>query len=150
MEIALSEARQCGDDVPVGCVIFKDGELLARGRNVREAHNDPAGHAEIATMREAARVLGTWRLDGATIVCTLEPCPMCAEAIIQARVKRVVYGAADTLNGASGSAFNLFAPGRIFPIPEVIGGIKQEESARMLKDFFRARRAEKDAGRNRA
>lgn len=148
MEEALNEARQCGADVPVGCVILgRDGELLARGRNQREAAGDPTGHAEIVAMREAARVLGTWRLDGTTVICTLEPCPMCAEAMIQARVARLVYGAHDTVYGAVGSAFNLFAEGRTFPIPQVIGGIKEEESRRMLKDFFKQLRAQKEANR---
>jgi tRNA(adenine34) deaminase len=148
MEEALKEARQCGDDVPVGCVVLgKDGALLARGRNQREAAGDPTGHAEIVAMREAARVLGTWRLDGTTVVCTLEPCPMCAEAMIQARVARLVYGAHDTVYGAVGSAFNLFVEGRTFPIPQVIGGIKEEESRQMLKDFFKQLRAQKEANR---
>lgn len=147
MEQALEEARQCGDDVPVGCLVLKDGVVLARGRNRRELDGDPCGHAEIVAMRAAAHELGTWRLDGTTVVCTLEPCPMCAEAMIQARVARLVYGAHDTVYGAVGSAFNLFVEGRTFPIPEVIGGIKEEESRLMLKEFFKRLREKKEANR---
>lgn len=147
MEQALEEARQCGDDVPVGCLILKDGVVLARGRNRRELDGDPCGHAEIVAMRAAARELGTWRLDGTTVVCTLEPCPMCAEAMIQARVARLIYGAHDTVYGAVGSAFNLFVEGRTFPIPEVIGGIREEESRLMLKEFFKRLRERKEANR---
>jgi tRNA(adenine34) deaminase len=147
MEQALNEARQCGDDVPVGCIVLKDGVVLARGRNRRELDGDPCGHAEIVAMRAAARELGGWRLDGTTLVCTLEPCPMCAEAMIQARVARLVYGAHDTVYGAVGSAFNLFVEGRTFPIPEVIGGIKEEESRVMLKEFFKRLREKKEANR---
>jgi tRNA(adenine34) deaminase len=143
MEEALKEARQCGDDVPVGCILLKDGVILARARNRRELDGDPCGHAEIVAMRTAAKELGTWRLDGTTLVCTLEPCPMCAEALIQARVARLIYGAHDTVYGAVGSAFNLFVEGRTFPIPEVIGGIKEEESRLMLKEFFKRLRDEK-------
>jgi len=147
MEEALAEARQCGEDVPVGALVLKDGVVIARGRNMREAAGDPTGHAEIIAMREAARELGTWRLDGTTLVCTLEPCPMCAEAMIQARVARLIYGAHDTVYGAVGSAFNLFVEGRTFPIPEVIGGIKEEESRLMLKEFFKRLREKKESNR---
>ena len=147
MEEALSEARQCGDDVPVGALVLKDGRVIARGRNMREAAGDPTGHAEIIAMREAARVLGSWRLDGTTLVCTLEPCPMCAEALIQARVARLIYGAHDTVYGAVGSAFNLFVEGRTFPIPKVIGGIREEESRLMLKEFFKRLREKKESNR---
>lgn len=141
MQQALAEASSCGDDVPVGCVILKGDQLLARGRNQREATADPCGHAEIVAMRAAAKVLGTWRLDGTTLICTLEPCPMCAEAIIQSRVSQLIYGAADLAYGAVGSAFNLFAKGRTFPLPQVTGGVKEEESRLLLKQFFQRQRA---------
>lgn len=144
MELALDEARNCGDDVPVGCIILKDGKVLARGRNQREAQADPTGHAEIIAMREAAKILGTWRLHGTILICTLEPCPMCAEAIIQSRVGKLVYGAPDLVYGAVGSAFNLFAKGRTFPIPEVVGGIMEDESRELLKEFFRRQRAARE------
>jgi tRNA(adenine34) deaminase len=147
MQQALDEARQCGDDVPVGALILRDGVVLASGRNQREAAGDPTGHAEIVAMREAARRLGTWRLDGTTLVCTLEPCPMCAEAMIQARVARLVYGAHDTVYGAVGSAFNLFVEGRTFPIPEVVGGIREEESRLMLRQFFKDLRVRKEGAK---
>lgn len=139
MRAALSEAEQAGIDVPVGAVVVRDGELLASGFNQREATGDPTAHAEIVALRGAALALGTWRLSGATIYTTLEPCPMCAEAIIQARLSRLVFGAYDSASGAAGSAFNLFVPGRIFPIPEVIGGIAEQQCQDLLLAFFRSR-----------
>lgn len=144
MKLALEEARQCGEDVPVGCVILKDGQLLSRGRNRREADQDPTAHAEMVAIRDAARSLGNWRLKETTLICTLEPCPMCAETILQSRISKLVYGAPDLVYGATGSAFNLFSKSRTFPIPEVIGGIMEEESRQLLKDFFRRQRAKRD------
>lgn len=140
MELALNEARQPSLDVPVGCIIVMEDSVIARAFNLREQTNDPTAHAEILCLREAARSLSSWRLDGSTVYCTLEPCPMCAEAIIQARVGRVVFGAYDPISGAAGSAFNLFTKGRALPVPEVVGGILEERCRNLLLQFFQSRR----------
>lgn len=137
MKQALEEAQRTAKDVPIGCIILKDEEVLARAHNEREESNDPTAHAEILAIREAASRLGSWRLTGTVLISTLEPCPMCAEAIIQARVKTLVFGAYDTGSGACGSAFNLFVDGRTYPLPEIIGGIEEEECENLLKSFFR-------------
>lgn len=139
MSAALRQARKCSIDVPVGSVVVKDGVIVGNGFNRREVDGDPAGHAELIALRQAAQALGTWRLHGCIVYTTLEPCPMCAEAIIQSRVWRLVFGAYDPMSGACGSAFNLFVPGRIFPIPEVIGGLREEDCKSLLVDFFRQR-----------
>ncbi|HEY9789569.1 MAG TPA: nucleoside deaminase [Candidatus Obscuribacterales bacterium] len=144
MNLALEEARGCGDDVPIGCIIVKDGQIIARGANQRERRQDPIGHAELIALRQAAEHLGKWRLDGCIIYCTLEPCPMCAEAILQSRVSEVVFGAYDQMYGAMGSAFNLYVKGRPFPLPEVRGGIMQQECRKLVQDFFKRRRAENE------
>lgn len=139
IQLALQEARQAGQDVPVGCVIVRDGMVVGRGFNRREATSDPTAHAEIIALREAAQQAGTWRLNGCTVYSTLEPCPMCAEAMIQARVSRLVFGAYDSASGAAGSVFNLFIAGRIYPIPEVIGGLCEEECRTLLIEFFQSK-----------
>ncbi len=138
MHLALEEARQTSIDVPVGCIIAgSDHEVIARAHNERERTNDPTAHAEILALREAARHLKSWRLSGCILVTTLEPCAMCAEAIIQARVAIVVFGAYDARSGACGSAFNLFLPGRSYPLPEIIGGIEEERCEQLLESFFK-------------
>jgi tRNA(adenine34) deaminase len=144
LSLALAEARLCTQDVPIGCIIVKEGEIIARARNQREQAQDPVGHAEIVALKQAAAVLGRWRLHDCTIYCTLEPCPMCAEAILQSRIARVVFGAFDPSYGAITSAFNLYVKGRPFPLPEVTGGVLQPECESLLKDFFRRRRAENE------
>lgn len=136
MLLALEEARRVHSDVPVGCLIVLENVIVGRGHNQREENNDPTGHAEIIAIKEAAIRLGAWRLTGCTLISTLEPCPMCAEAAIQARIKRIVFGAYDIKSGAAGSAFNLFISGRIYPIPEVIGGIMEEECQSLLINHF--------------
>lgn len=140
MLIAIEEARKTQGDVPVGCVIVHNNELIGRGYNQREACGDPTAHAEIVAIRQAAGFLGRWRLSETTVYTTLEPCPMCAEAIIQARVARLVFGAYDIRFGATGSAFNLFCKRRPYPIPEVIGGIEEGQCQKMLIEFFQLRR----------
>jgi len=139
MKIALTEAGLAHSDVPVGSIIVQSGQLIARGHNRKEETNDPTDHAEIVALRNASRQIGSWRLDNCTLYTTLEPCPMCAEAIIQARISKLVFGAYDLLSGAAGSKFNLFVSGRIYPIPEVIGGILEEDCQNLLKEFFRGK-----------
>ena len=129
-------------DVPVGAVILdSSGAVVARAHNQREAAGDPTAHAEILAIRGAARVLGGWRLDGATIVVTLEPCTMCAGAIAAARLGRLVYGAADPKAGAAGSLWDVLRDRRLGHTPEVIGGVLDAECGALLRDFFAARRA---------
>lgn len=137
MDSALKTAGLSEEDVPVGAVIVKDGQIIATGVNERERNLDPTGHAEIVAMRKAAQHLGSWRLTDCEIYVTLEPCPMCAEALIQARIAKIVFGAYDPRSGACGSAFNLFIAGRPYPIPEIVGGIMEDQCKQLLKDFFR-------------
>ena len=137
--MALEEAFQSGADVPVGCILVRDDHLLAATHNRREQTHDPTAHAEILALREAARNQKDWRLSGTTLYTTLEPCPMCAEAILQARVSRVVFGAYDSKSGALGSVFNLYCDGRIYPLPEVVGGIMEGPCQNVLVDFFRSK-----------
>jgi tRNA(adenine34) deaminase len=140
MLCALEEAALSGKDVPVGCVVVLDDEVIGRGHNEREATGDPTAHAELVAIRQAAQTIKHWRLTGATAYSTLEPCPMCAEAMIQARVARVVYGAFDHLSGAAGSMVNLFKAGRLYPVPEVLGGLEEEACSKLLTDFFGKKR----------
>ena len=143
MRQALDLARQaaaCGE-VPVGCVIVKDGAVVGRGRNRREERQAAWSHAEMEAMAQANRALGTWRLDGCTLYVTLEPCPMCAGAIVNARIPRVVFGARDPKAGACGSVCNLFAE-RFNHHPAVTAGVLEESCAQVLRDFFRDLRAE--------
>ncbi|MFD9904664.1 tRNA adenosine(34) deaminase TadA [Streptomyces sp. NPDC059063] len=143
MRIALDEAEQAvqGGDVPVGAVVLSaDGEtVLATGHNEREANGDPTAHAEVLALRRAAAKLGSWRLPGCTLVVTLEPCVMCAGALQQARVDRVVYGARDEKAGAAGSLWDLVRDRRLNHRPEVIEGVLADDCARLLTDFFRGR-----------
>ena len=142
MRLALAEAERAGahHDVPVGCVISRGSEVLAAGCNERELTRDPTAHAEIVALRAASRALGTWRLDGTVLYVTLEPCAMCAGAIVLARVPRVVFGALDPKAGAAGSVLDVLADTRLNHRPEVRGGVLGEESAALLRDFFSARR----------
>lgn len=140
IKLALDEARKSGQDVPIGCVIVKDGRIIARGYNQREALQDPTAHAEMVAIRAAASQLGSWRLQDCQLYCTLEPCPMCAETILQSRLGTLVFGAYDMVYGAAGSAFNLFSR-RTFPSPEIIGGIEEEDCRLLIQDFFQKIRA---------
>ncbi len=138
MRMALALAREASDEgeVPVGCVIADgEGRVIGRGRNRREEKADASAHAEIEAIREAGNTLGSWRLDGCTLYVTLEPCPMCAGAIINARVPTLVYGAADAVSGSCGSVIDLFFE-RYGHRPKVLGGVLGEESAALLRDFF--------------
>jgi tRNA(adenine34) deaminase len=139
MRAALVQARLAGarGDVPVGAVVLDaEGAIVGDGRNAREALADPTAHAEILALQAAARVVGSWRLEGCTIVVTLEPCAMCAGAAVLARVARVVYGATDPKAGAVGSLWDLVRDRRLNHRPEVIGGVLAEECGAVLREFF--------------
>lgn len=143
MRLALDEARAAlgHEDVPVGCVVLdEDGTVLGRGRNRREESADPTAHAELVAMRAAAAVLGRWRLDGCTVVVTLEPCAMCAGAIAQARVARLVYGADDPKAGAVATLWDLVRDPRLPHRVDVRSGVLADDSAELLRAFFRQRR----------
>ena len=142
MRLALSEAVDAGrhGDVPIGCVVVRDGEVLGSAGNEREKRSDPTAHAEILALREAALSLGGWRLPGTVVYVTLEPCPMCAGAIQQARVARVVFGAPDQKVGAAGSKVDLLRNPRLLHRVEVIGGVMADESIEVLQRFFDERR----------
>ena len=139
MRLALTEAEAAlaTGDVPVGAVVLAPGGgVIGRGRNLREATHDPTGHAEVVAMREAARARGEWRLDECTLVVTLEPCTMCAGALVLARVARVVFGAWDPKAGAVGSLWDVVRDRRLNHRPEVVSGVLADECGRLLVDFF--------------
>ena len=144
MGIALEEARAAleHDDVPIGAVVvtLDSHTVIARRHNERELSRDPTAHAEILALRDAARELGTWRLDGCALVVTIEPCPMCAGAALAGRVHRVVFGAPDPKAGACGSLYNLAADPRLNHEMDVVVGVRAEEAAGLLADFFASRR----------
>jgi tRNA(adenine34) deaminase len=142
MRLALREAERAAehDDVPIGCVIAHEGEVLAAAGNEREARDDPTAHAEVLALREAGRALGTWRLSATVLYVTLEPCAMCAGAIVLGRVPRVVYGAPDPKAGAAGSVFDILTEPKLNHRPEVAGGLLAGESADLLRNFFALRR----------
>jgi tRNA(adenine34) deaminase len=127
-------------DVPVGAVALRAGSIIARRHNEREARGDPTAHAELLTLQDAARHVGSWRLDDITLVVTLEPCPMCAGALIAARVGQVVFGAADPKGGACGSLYNLCSDPRLNHEPKIVGGVRAEECSDLLTKFFAERR----------
>jgi len=142
MALALEEARRSGEagDVPVGAVVVVDGAVVARAGNRREQDGDPTAHAEVLALRAAAAAIGSWRLDGATLVVTLEPCPMCAGALLAARVARVVFGAANTENGACGTLYNLCVDPRLNHEVAVVHGVAAAAASALLDEFFAARR----------
>ena len=143
MQQALLLAKEAAEhnDVPVGAVVVnQNGEVIGRGKNEREKNNDPLAHAELIAIREAAKSLNSWRFDDATLVVTLEPCAMCAGAIAQSRFARVVFGAFDEKAGAVGSVWDLIRDPRLPIKIEVISGLFADESAEVLKDFFKKRR----------
>ena len=143
MRAALEQARAAlaTGDVPIGAVVLDPGgEVVGTGRNVREAEADPTGHAEVVALRGAARARGEWRLEGCTLVVTLEPCTMCAGAAVLSRVERVVFGAFDDKAGAVGSLWDVVRDRRLNHRPEVVSGVQAEESAALLADFFDGRR----------
>ena len=142
MRLALREAERATahEDVPIGAVIVRDGEVVAAAHNERELRQDPTAHAEMIALREAARLAGTWRILDAALYATLEPCAMCAGAIVLARIARVVYGARDPKAGACGSVLNVLAEPRLNHRPELAAGLMAQESAELLSAFFAPRR----------
>jgi len=142
MTHALEEARDAvgHGDVPVGAVVVRDGIVIAARHNERELTGDPTAHAELLAMRDAAGVAGSWRLDRCTVVVTLEPCPMCAGAMVNARVQRLVYGALDPKAGAVTSLYEITTDGRLNHRLQVVGGVLADESAELLRAFFGERR----------
>jgi tRNA(adenine34) deaminase len=143
MQAALSLAKVAADkgDVPVGAIVVNEaGEILGTGQNLREQNNDPTAHAEIVALRNASEKFGSWRLDDLTIVVTLEPCAMCAGAILQSRIKRLVFAAWDEKAGAVGSVMDVIRDPRALSKVEVITGVMEKECSEVLRDFFNAKR----------
>lgn len=142
MRQALDEARRAPahGDVPVGCVVVRDGAVVAAARNERELRQDPTAHAEVLAIRDSSIALGGWRLVGCTVYVTLEPCPMCAGALLQARPERVVYGAPEPVSGAAGSVVDIFRDPRLPTRIPVEGGVMAMEAADLLRTFFAERR----------
>ncbi len=139
MSQALMEARKALEleEVPIGAVVVYEGEIIGRGYNLREKDNDPTAHAEIIALRKAARKISSWRLEGCKLYVTIEPCPMCAGAIVQARIDTLIYGASDPKAGAAGSLYNIVGDERLnHRLQEVKGGVLAEECSNMMKDFF--------------
>lgn len=142
MRLALREAERAleHDDVPVGAVVVREGEVVGAGHNERELRQDPTAHAELIALREAARSVGSWRLLDSVLYVTLEPCAMCAGAVVLGRVPRVVYGTGDPKAGAAGSVMDVLGEPRLNHRPEVAGGLLADECAALLTDFFGRRR----------
>jgi tRNA(adenine34) deaminase len=142
MRLALAEAQAAHDDVPVGAVVLDaHGVVVGRGHNLREERDDPTAHAEVVALREAALTTGEWRLEGCTLVVTLEPCTMCAGAAGLARVERVVFGAFDPKAGAVGSLWDVLRDRRLNHRPEVVSGVLAQECGEVLRRFFESHRA---------
>ncbi len=142
MQMAIRDAQTALEhgDVPIGAVVVCDGEVVGKGHNERELRQDPTAHAEVIALREAARALGSWRILDSVLYVTLEPCAMCAGAIVLARVPRVVFGCTDPKAGAAGSVLDVLAEPRLNHRPEVAGGLLAPECAALLQDFFSSRR----------
>lgn len=139
LELAAEAAR--ASEIPVGAVVLDpDGRIIAEGRNTREETHDPTGHAEVEALRRAAAAVGSWNLEGHTLVVTLEPCIMCAGAVLQARIGRVVFGAWDDKAGAAGSMYDVLRDRRLPYRAEVIGGVETEAATALLRSFFEQRR----------
>lgn len=143
MQAALEQARQAGavDEVPVGAVVVLNGEIVGRGFNQPVGRSDPTAHAEVVALRDAAQRLGNYRLPGATLYVTLEPCVMCTGAIMHARVARVVFGAKDPKTGAAGSVLDLYSEARLNHHADIEGGVLAEECGALLSNFFAAKRS---------
>jgi tRNA(adenine34) deaminase len=143
MRLALAQARRAAehDDVPIGAVVVREDDVIAAAHNERELRKDPTAHAEVLALRAASEALGTWRLDDCTLYVTLEPCPMCAGALVLARLERLVYGPQDPKAGAAYSLYNIVGDPRLNHQVEIVAGIEEETSAQLLRDFFETRRA---------
>lgn len=147
MQAAIAEARlaEQSGEVPIGAVIVREGQIIGRGHNLRESKHDPTAHAELEAIRDACEQLGAWRLLDCTLYVTLEPCPMCAGAIVQSRLKRVVYGTDDPKAGCAGTLMNLLQEPRFNHETELTSGVLQPECAQLLTQFFRQLRKSKQA-----
>lgn len=147
MQAAIAEARlaEQSGEVPIGAVIVREGQIIGRGHNLRESKHDPTAHAELEAIRDACEQLGAWRLLDCTLYVTLEPCPMCAGAIVQSRLKRVVYGTDDPKTGCAGTLMNLLQEPRFNHETELTSGVLQPECAQLLTQFFRQLRKSKQA-----
>ena len=128
------------DEVPIGCVIVKDGEIIAKAHNQRDKTNNPLGHAEVLAIKKASEILKDWQLVNCELYVTIEPCLMCAGAIIQSRIKRVIYGAPDLKGGAFGSSINVLDASNINHRPEIVKGILESECSQIIKDYFKSKR----------
>lgn len=139
---ALKEAElaKLEDEVPIGCVIVKDDQIIARAHNQRETNNDPLGHAETLAIKKASEILGDWQLVNCDLYVTIEPCIMCGGAIIQSRIRKVIYGAPDLKGGAFGSSINILDAQNINHRPEIVKGILEEECTKIIKDYFKSKR----------
>lgn len=148
MLVALREAARAAeeDEVPVGAIVVHEGRVIGRGRNQRELLKDPTAHAEMLAITAAAEALGSWRLTGSTLYVTLEPCPMCAGALVNARVTRLVYGAADPKAGACGTLYDIPRDARLNHRLEVTAGVRALECGAILSDYFRGKRRPRDKG----
>ncbi|MHB1136227.1 MAG: tRNA adenosine(34) deaminase TadA [Coriobacteriia bacterium] len=146
MSLAIEQARLAAaeGEVPIGAILVCDGAVVAHGRNARESAADPTAHAELIAIREGAERLGRWRLSGCTLYVTLEPCPMCAGALVNARIDRLVYGASDPKAGAVGTLYDLSADSRLNHRYEVTAGVLGDECGRLLTEFFRGLRASRN------
>ena len=144
MQIALAEAQKAADlgEIPIGAVLVIDGEIIAKAHNMRETWKDATAHAEMIVIREACEKLDRWRLSGATLYVTIEPCPMCAGAIVMSRISRLVYGSPDSKAGAAESLFNVVNNPALNHMVDVVSGVCSEECTTAMKDFFRKRRKE--------
>jgi tRNA(adenine34) deaminase len=138
MLLAVEEAKKAEalEEVPIGAVVIFEGQVIGRGYNLRETNQDPLAHAEMSAIHEAAKHLGSWRLEGCTLYVTLEPCPMCAGAILQSRIPTLVYGTTDPKAGCVGSLYNLLQDNRFNHQTEIIRGVRQTECSQMLRNFF--------------
>ncbi len=144
MAMALSEARKAAElgEIPIGAVLVLDGEVIAKAHNMRETWQDATAHAETIVIREACKKLNRWRLTGATLYVTIEPCPMCAGAIVMSRISRLVYGSPDSKAGAAESLFNVVNNPALNHMVDVTAGVCSEECTQVMKDFFKKRRSE--------
>ena len=144
MQLAIEEAKKAAErgEIPIGAVLVANGEVISAAHNMRETWNDATAHAEVIVIREACKKLGRWRLEGAVLYDTVEPCPMCSGAIVNSRIDKVVYGCPDAKAGGAESIFNIISNPNLNHTAQVVSGVCEAECAQVMKDFFRRRRAE--------